>query len=140
MGDLHFSIVSSPGTHRDIIREVNSWEYRVQGKLFKGSKRPVLNEHKHYVARLHPDIKNQFIRDMNVSQGIQESKDRTGNKLWFISRIFNLFARIAGFTPIKRDLSLPQKYGIKTWKYNVTFGYIARKPVKVATGGYREVL
>lgn len=142
MPDLHVSVFATPGTHKDIEKEVNGWRYDVEGVLAKGTQAPVLMKHQHYSVRLQDSIKEQFIRDFNLMSGIQAGLNGRAN---FVTRTFLktfnwCIRRLPFLKAIDRNINIPQKHKINTWKYNVTIGEVQRTPVPVKTGGKREVL
>ena len=140
MPDLHFSVVATPGTQKDIQREVNGWSYPVQRPIVKGEQRPNIFTHQHYVARVQDSIKEQFVTDFGLSQGIPEFKGRLGKKLWLVRKLFDFLIWLSPFRAVNRTKGLQRKHRINTWKYVFTVGELPRKPVAVKTGGKREVL
>lgn len=140
MGDIHFSMFATPGTHKDLEVQINGWEYPVEGAIVKGTQKPVLIKHQHYSVRLQDSIKEQFVRDMGLSSTFGKYKSRIGWMEQLYIKLINIFVKLGPFKPIIPNKDLPQKYKLHTWSYKFCFGEIKRKPVEVKTGGYREAL
>ena len=135
-----FGVMASPGTHRQLVKQINKWEYEIEGKYFKGKQAPYISEIKFYDIRIPEEIKNEVIRDLHLhgtGQGVCSSW-KFNLAMWAYKKFLSWFTP---FKPIPVVGGKP-KYKILqgTWNYILPIGMLKRKKMEVQGGDSREVL
>jgi hypothetical protein len=140
MPNIHFSIMSPPDKHKEIVAKINTWKYDIEGKYFTGKVSPYIAQFETYEVRVPEEIKGEFIRDANCYW--QFSKFGTGRN-WKMRLFYSLYRAILWFTPYRA--TLPAKGEAKynfglSWAYVLPIGELRRKKVPVRNSKPREVL
>jgi hypothetical protein len=142
MGNIIVSVLAAPDKHEQILKEVNTWKYEIEGEVAKGKISPVINEVRTYEVRIPDEIEGEFVRDfcMRDHSNMFGTTNSLRTKL-----LYWLYKFVMRFTPFKKvDFSLvgtTPKYGFPgTWHYAVPIGKLKRKKMEVKFGEDREVL
>lgn len=142
MPNLIFSVLASPEKHKQIVKEINAWKYKVEGEKFVGEQSPAIHEFKMYEVRVPEQIEAEFVRDFGLYTHyghigtVQSPAMRFLYMLWRVVRFFSPFKPL---DESKKDEE--HKYGFPgTWHYAHPIGKLKRKKMKVKCGEDREVL
>ena len=142
MPNIIFSVLASPEKHKQIVKEVNAWKYKVEGEKFVGEQAPAIHEFKMYEVRVPEQIEAEFVRDF----GLYTHYGHIGTAQSPLMRLFyGIWSLIRFVSPFKKlDTSKmyeEHKYGFPgTWHYAFALGKFKRKKMKVKFGKDREVL
>ena len=131
--------------HDEFYREVNQWEYEVEGEYRKGVCRPVVSELKAYDVRICNDAKEQFVTDVRA---FTHDKFSTGNHktqgLNFFTFFVRLFRRFSPFKTVTKKPTIKHSLSPQGWIYTHLIGCVDDPKQKInvdfAKEKYREIL
>lgn len=133
-------VLGPPDKHKDIVREINKWQYDIEGSKFKGKQAPAIHEIRFYEVRLPEELEEKFSRDMALNN-IYDFNFGTAKS--FKTKVFRFLAKVfLKFTPYSPIKKAPgkQQYAIQAWHYALAFGKIKRNKINTKGGKEREVL
>ena len=143
MSNFHFGVLASPGKHEELKREINQWQYEIEGDNFKGKTMPYISELRFYEVRIPEQVEEQFVKDMPLSFPYH----RLGvTKSWKMKLFFNMYRWFVKYlTPyeyIEEPKHLERKYKFSfDWYYILPLGKLKRKPIKSKiTGKERDIM
>ena len=142
MPNLHFAVLAAPDKHEQIMKDINSWKYEIEGEVAKGEVAPVIHELKFYEVRCPPEMEADFVRDMNLQSTFNKFGVARNLPMRILFWLYNL---ALFFSPYKKmdesKKSEPKKYTFQgTWHYAVPIGKLTRRKMKVRFGKDRDVL
>lgn len=140
MGNIQFFYMASPDKHEELVREINSWEYEIEGKLAKGKVSPYISEIKFYDVRIPEELEKEFVRDLGMQDMKSAGGTAKGLKLTIFKHLVKLIYLFTPYRPVPNPAEGKAKYPSFGWHYAFGVGKIKRKKVKVKGGKYREVL
>jgi hypothetical protein len=142
MPNIIFSVLASPDKHKQIVKDINSWKYDIEGEQFKGKQAPAIHEFKMYEVRVPPEIEADFVRDFNLHLGYGQvgvAKSLPMRILYGCFEILRFFSPFKALDTSKKGEE--HKYSFAgTWHYAFPLGKLKRKPMKVKFGKDRDVL
>lgn len=139
MGDLIIQFAGSPDKHKELVSQINSWKYDIEGKVCKGKISPYIYETRTYIIRCPEEIEGLVLRDLE-GHDPSERKDSVFNwKLRFLWKLYKFFLWFTPFHYVKSAEGKPLFF-LSPWWYCVHLGKIKRKKVGILDGEEREVL
>jgi hypothetical protein len=139
MGDILIQFTGPPDKHKDLVSQINSWKYEVEGKYTKGKQAPYIYETRTYILRVPEQIEGDVLRDLGLNdlRRLKNQVDTLGMRI-----IGYLHRFLLKLTPLEyvEPRQGERKYSLPSWFYCVQIGKLKRKPVKVLGGKPREVL
>jgi hypothetical protein len=140
LSNIHFSVLASPDTHKEIVTKINTWKYDLEGKEFKGKKSPYILELRTYEVRLPDELEGKFCRDIGMTDLLDTLGGDTRN--WKYKVLNNIAKFLRMFTPYKKieKAEGSQQFSIQPFHYTLGIGKLKRKKIKNQLGTERVVL
>ncbi|MFW6225855.1 MAG: hypothetical protein ACOC1K_05375 [Nanoarchaeota archaeon] len=117
---MHLEILTygTPEQHKRIVKDINSWKYKIEGKTFSGEMSPFISEIKLYDIRVPEQIAGQVLRDLNVTDF------RLPTNLNWKSKLFRLLIRFCLKVLGNKNIEKPKDkmYGLDGWFYCFSLG------------------